>query len=150
MASKKSKISNREMNAEGGAVQEADQQTANGPSIPLTRPEKTLAPDGKRALRTKGKPGTVTAKSAGTKEKVRNGCSALEAALRILAETREALTCKALVEQMAAKGYWSSPAGRTPAATLYAAILRELQAKGKNARFQKVERGKFCLNPNVC
>jgi hypothetical protein len=31
---------------------------------------------------------------------------------------------------MAAKGYWTSPAGRTPTATLYSAILRELKTKG--------------------
>jgi hypothetical protein len=48
-----------------------------------------------------------------------------------------------LIAAMAAKGYWSSPRGRTPAATLYSAILRELQTKGETARFIKTERGKF-------
>ena len=41
---------------------------------------------------------------------------------------------------MAAKGYWSSPNGQTPAATLYSAILREINVKGKESRFKKTER----------
>jgi hypothetical protein len=46
---------------------------------------------------------------------------------------------------MATKGYWKSPGGKTPQATLYSAILREIKAKGKEARFQKTERGTFIL-----
>ena len=46
---------------------------------------------------------------------------------------------------MAAKGYWSSPGGQTPAATLYSGILRELSTKGEQARFVKTDRGKFAL-----
>ena len=53
------------------------------------------------------------------------------------------MNAKAMIETMAAKGYWTSPGGKTPHATLYAAILRELQTKGTNARFTKTERGKF-------
>ena len=71
---------------------------------------------------------------------------ALHAAVKVLAEAGEALSCKELIERMAVKGYWSSPAGKTPSATLYSAILRELKTKGSEARFKKVERGKFALN----
>jgi hypothetical protein len=46
---------------------------------------------------------------------------------------------------MAAKGYWTSPAGKTPGATLSSAILRELKMKGTDARFRKTEPGKFAL-----
>ena len=55
------------------------------------------------------------------------------------------MNCVELIEAMASKGYWSSPAGKTPHATLYAAILRELQTKGEKARFVKADRGKFAL-----
>jgi hypothetical protein len=48
-----------------------------------------------------------------------------------------------MIEAMGKKGYWTSPGGKTPHATLYSAILRELKAKGKEARFKKTERGKF-------
>jgi len=71
--------------------------------------------------------------------------SALDAAAKVLAETGEAMTTQAMIEAMAAKGYWSSPGGATPAATLYSAILRELTTKGEQARFVKTERGKFGL-----
>jgi hypothetical protein len=47
---------------------------------------------------------------------------------------------------MSKKGYWTSPGGATPQATLYSAVLREIKTKGKEARFQKTERGKFAAN----
>jgi hypothetical protein len=52
------------------------------------------------------------------------------------------MTCREMIAAMADKGYWTSPAGKTPHATLYSAVLREL-AKGSASRFQKTERGKF-------
>ncbi|HMC64812.1 MAG TPA: HTH domain-containing protein, partial [Gemmataceae bacterium] len=71
--------------------------------------------------------------------------SALDAAAKVLAESGEAMTTQAMIEAMAAKGYWSSPGGQTPSATLYSAILRELATKGEQARFVKTDRGKFGL-----
>jgi hypothetical protein len=53
------------------------------------------------------------------------------------------MTCAEMITAMAAKGYWTSPGGKTPAATLCSAILRELQTQGDAARFRKTERGKF-------
>lgn len=38
---------------------------------------------------------------------------------------------------------WTSPAAKTPHATLYAAILREIGAKGGGIRFCKTDRGMF-------
>jgi hypothetical protein len=72
--------------------------------------------------------------------------SALGAAERVLRENDTAMTTKELIEQMAAKGYWSSPAGKTPSATLYSALLREITTKGERSRFKKTERGKFALH----
>jgi hypothetical protein len=65
------------------------------------------------------------------------------AAAKVLAEDGGALNCQEMIDAMAAKGYWTSPGGKTPAATLYSAILREISAKGNEARFKKTERGKF-------
>jgi hypothetical protein len=45
--------------------------------------------------------------------------SALAAAVQVLGETGQPMNCPELIAAMAAKGYWSSPHGRTPAATLY-------------------------------
>ncbi len=72
--------------------------------------------------------------------------SGLDAAAKVLAESREPLRAKEIVEQMEAKGYWKSPGGKTPHATIYAAMLREIQDKGKDARFKKTDRGLFAAN----
>jgi HB1/ASXL restriction endonuclease-like protein with HTH domain len=69
--------------------------------------------------------------------------SALDAAAKVLTETGQAMNCQELIKAMAEKGYWTSPGGKTPAATLYSAMLRETQTKGKDSRFRKTERGKF-------
>jgi hypothetical protein len=71
--------------------------------------------------------------------------SALDAAAKVLGEKGTSMTTGELVEAMSKKGYWSSPNGLTPAATLYAAILREINAKGKESRFAKTEPGQFVL-----
>jgi hypothetical protein len=69
--------------------------------------------------------------------------SALDAAARVLAEAGKPMNCKEMIEAMAAKGYWSSPSGQTPAATLYSAMLREMDKKGEESRFKKSDRGTF-------
>jgi hypothetical protein len=75
--------------------------------------------------------------------------SALDAAAKILAETGTPMTCKELIGTMAAKGYWTSPGGATPHATLNAAILREIAVKGDLSRFVKPAPGRFALRPTV-
>lgn len=79
------------------------------------------------------------------KEKVPGKLSALDAATKVLAESGEPLTSKEMIDAMAAKGYWTSPGGATPWATLYSALIREIATKGTEARFQKTERGHFTL-----
>jgi hypothetical protein len=54
------------------------------------------------------------------------------------------LNCKTIVERAIEKGLWKT-GGKTPAATVYAAMLREIQKKGDAARFRKTERGMFTL-----
>jgi hypothetical protein len=78
-----------------------------------------------------------------------NQLSALDAAAKVLGEIGRSLSCKELITAMAAKGYWSSPKGRTPARTLYSAILRELQSKGEQSRFVKGQRGQFALRGTI-
>ena len=56
------------------------------------------------------------------------------------------MRCKHIVELAVDRGLWTLGTGRTPANTLYAAILREIKTKGDESRFVKVERGKFGLN----
>jgi hypothetical protein len=86
-----------------------------------TNPAKTKA----------GKPAKATAKADAKK------LSQIEAAVAVLAKAGEPMNCKAMVEAMAKQGLWSSPGGATPDATLYASILREINTKGKDARFSR-------------
>ena len=95
---------------------------------------------------TKGKRGgadNAPKKGKGSGEAKAKRASALDAAARVLQEKGEAMNCQEMIEAMAAKSYWKSPGGKTPAATLYSAILREITTKGKDARFRKTERGHF-------
>ena len=69
--------------------------------------------------------------------------SALDAAAQVLAASEVPMRAKEMIAAMEAKGLWSSPGGKTPEATLYAAIIREIAAKGTAARFKKHERGVF-------
>ena len=71
--------------------------------------------------------------------------SALDAAAKVLAEAGEPLNAKQMIDAMAEKGYWKSPGGKTPHATLYAAIVREITVKAAESRFRKTERGLFTL-----
>ena len=95
----------------------------------------------KKASKSSAKPETKTTRAAKSDGKL----SQLDAAVKVLGEAGTPMTTKAMIEAMATKGYWTSPGGATPAQTLYSAILRELQKKGDEARFTKVDRGQFTL-----
>ncbi len=96
------------------------------------------------ATKKKTRAGAKPAKKP-AKMKRDRGISAIDAAAKVLGETSEPMASKEMIEAMAVKGYWKSPGGKTPHATLYSAVLREIGKKGKDARFKKVERGKFAL-----
>jgi restriction system protein len=68
--------------------------------------------------------------------------SGLDAAALVLKNVGKPMHCKDIVETMLGKGLWKT-GGKTPAATIYAAILREITAKGNAARFKKTDRGLF-------
>jgi len=78
--------------------------------------------------------------------KANGNLSALDAAAKVLATAEKPMNAKELIEAMAKKKLWTSPGGKTPWATLYSAITREIAKKGKDARFKKAERGKFAAN----
>jgi hypothetical protein len=98
----------------------------------------------KAATKTTKKPKSVPAKSPPAKPTgLKKKMSALDAAAQVLAENGGSMGTKELIEVMAARKLWESPNGKTPAATLYAAILRELTTKGAASRFRKTEPGQF-------
>jgi hypothetical protein len=100
------------------------------------------------------KPTSKNAKNVKTKKKlgepidakrVEKKLSALNAAARVLAETKKVLSCSELIAAMASKGYWTSPGGKTPQATLSSAIQREIVLKKDQSRFKKTAPGRYTL-----
>ena len=131
------------------ATTEASAHASNGKAAAADRPVKQpKQARGKMAPTTSPAEAPATAPKAPSAPPAKEGAksgklSALDAAAKVLEETGQPLTCQEMIDAMANQGYWSSPGGRTPAATLYSAILRELTAKGDQCRFIKTERGKF-------
>jgi len=81
-----------------------------------------------------------------TGEKKPKRVSALDAAAQVLAKAGKPMRAQDLIAAMAEQGLWTSPGGKTPHATLYAAMLREARDKGSDSRFRKVDRGLFEAN----
>lgn len=72
--------------------------------------------------------------------------SLLDAAAHLLSlGSGDAMRCKGIVDLAVQRGLWQPGKGKTPAATLHAAVSREINAKGDASRFVKAERGKFAL-----
>jgi hypothetical protein len=117
------------------------EKTGDAPRSQLTAEENDKLVAARKAKATKAaKPAKAKADAADKK------LSAIDAAVQVLAGSKEPLNTKQMIEAMAAKGLWTSPGGKTPHATLYSAILREINEKGKDARFTKTERGRFTIN----
>jgi len=77
------------------------------------------------------------------KERKPRRTSALDAAAIVLASVNKPLRAVDLIAEMQSRGLWTSPGGKTPESTLYAAMTREITTKGDLARFKKVDRGLF-------
>lgn len=69
--------------------------------------------------------------------------SALDAAAIVLKKAGKPMGSQEMIVAMAEQGLWESPGGKTPHATLYAAMLREITTKGKESRFRKADKGLF-------
>jgi hypothetical protein len=66
----------------------------------------------------------------------------LDLAAEVLKKADKPMGCKEMVEAVLAGGKWTTK-GKTPAATLYSAIIREIADRTRGSRFKKVERGQF-------
>ena len=88
---------------------------------------------------------TEKAKTAAkTKAKKERRPSGLDAAATVLAEAGKPMNTAEMVKRMLETGLWKTD-GKTPAATIYAAIIREIAVKGGQSRFRKTDRGHFEL-----
>ena len=75
--------------------------------------------------------------------------SQLDAAAQVLAKSKSSLSIVEICGAIEKAGTWESPAGKTPGATLSAAINREIKVKGEHSRFAKVERGQYAKGPGA-
>jgi hypothetical protein len=119
-----------------------------GPAVlgpaPDAKPKGMRAKGAKPARPTKPASATKNAKSSKpAKEAKPKRVSALDAAAQVIAGAKAPMRAKEMIAEMEAKGLWKSPGGKTPEATLYAAIIREIAAKGDKARFKKHDKGQF-------
>ncbi len=97
------------------------------------------------SAKTTGQSRAKKAKGADRQRKPKR-VSALAAAAQVLSKEDKPMGAQELITAMAEQGLWKSPAGKTPHATLDAAMLREVAAKGTASRFRKVDRGLFASN----
>lgn len=109
-------------------------------------PKDTKEPKANTPAKPKAKP---AASPPAANVKADKPLSALDAALKVLAEAGTPMNCKELIEAMTQKGYWKPAQGKTPANTLHAAICAEIKKKGTASRFEKVGRGQFALRPTA-
>ena len=120
-------------------------QKAKGKTSKAVKPSKmvvpvTQAPPKKKAVK------KVTPKKAvqqKTAKPSKDKLSLLDATAIVL-KKQSPLTCKQLIERMAEAELWKSESA-TPANTLHAALSKEIRVKGKDSRFEKVDRGQFGL-----
>ncbi|MHC4405062.1 MAG: winged helix-turn-helix domain-containing protein [Planctomycetota bacterium] len=117
------------------------------PAAQKTTKTPTAAPDAKKGAKPKdeAKRTKAATRARGGDQKAKKP-GGLDAAARVLAEAKKSMTCREIVDVAFEKGYWKS-GGKTPHATVYSAIIREIAAKGKDARFRKTGRGQFAANP---
>ena len=84
-------------------------------------------------------------KKTATTNETEKKLSLMSAAIAVLKESDEPLNCKRMIELTKERGLWTPTSGKTPEQTLYSAIVREIKAKGADARFKLVTKGHFAL-----
>jgi hypothetical protein len=131
-AEKATKVTPRGVKVSGKQEGSAKAEDSQASAAPTTKPG-----DAKQST-TARQNGT----QAGTRKKSR--MSGLDAAAVVLAEVGKPINCKELIERVFAKGLWTT-SGKTPAATIHAAMIREIRDKGAKSRFRKHRRGTFVI-----
>lgn len=124
--------------ARKAALAEINERINGTPNGSPTTPAAAKAAKGGKA---KAAPKAKTPKAPKPAKAKKVSC--LDAAAQVLAGSKVPMRATEMIAEMEKKGLWTSPGGKTPEATLYAAIIREIAAKGTAARFKKHERGVF-------
>jgi len=116
-----------------------------------TASERAMAQSATRAKKDAKSPAKRDTGERGATGGERDGkpMSLLDAAAHILSlGAALPMRCQDIVKLAIDRNLWTPGKGKTPASTLYAAIHREIKAKGDASRFRKAERGKFALVAN--
>ena len=133
--------------AVGGNTAATGAKKGQSPKKPKAVPDADTVPTVATTGEADAKPATSDKQPKGERqpkaEKKPKRLSGLDAAAKVLEETGETMNVKQIVELAESKGYWKSPGGKTPWATVYLAIIREISKKGSDSRFRKAERGRF-------
>jgi hypothetical protein len=153
MATKTTKQTTKKAAKKATAKKAARKPAAKRPSMSKSaaraegaqRTKTAQAAKAKPASAVAAKPASATAKASKSakapKERKPKRVSGLDLAAKVLADAGEPLNAKTIAERAIAAGWKTN--GKTPEATLYAAIIREIAKKGKDARFAKHDRGLF-------
>lgn len=115
---------------------DGDKRGKQRKAVAVPRVDGEALAEGARANRRK-----AAAKDAKAKPAKAKRVSGLDLAAKVLADAGEPLAAKTIAERAITAGWKTN--GKTPHATLYAAIIREISDKGTESRFRKVERGRF-------
>lgn len=127
-----------------GAGGEGAGEGAEGRKAASPRPPKASGGAGGKGKRSQVRPTKgVKTENGPRKPNPNRPMSGLDAAAKVLADAGEPMRVKDIVETADKKGLWRSKAGKTPEATVYAAIIREIRDKGVDSRFKKTARGTF-------
>jgi len=134
-----------ELSEQQPATGKPAQEAAQPPDVRVGGPEEAGATTSLPLVKTT--PRRRRAKDTGKADKQRKRekpkhLGGLDAAAQVLAEAGKPMSCSEIVDVMLERKLWTTT-GKTPHATIYAGIIREVAAKGRESRFRKTGRGMF-------
>lgn len=136
-------IAQRIERLEGGEGAAANAATNAATTAHDAAANKAATKRGKKAAAATGEPAAAGGKPAKAPKPAKvKKVSGLDAAAMVLAESGSPMKAVDMLAAITKRGLWTSK-GKTPEATLYAAIIREIAAKGSASRFRKHDRGLF-------
>ena len=118
---------------------------------PAPPPPVAPAPDAGTVVASAGSPRPPAAKKGSKPKATKPGkakpdkpkrLSGLDAVAKVLHEAGKPMSAKQMVDEALKRKLWAT-GGKTPEATVYAAIIRDIAARGRESRFRKTGRGQF-------
>jgi hypothetical protein len=125
-------------------VSDAGRLAVHHTNVPVARGARGKGKASKATKAASGRNGREKGAPRGEKGAKARKPGLVDAAIQVMKAASKPMNCQEVVKAILEKKVWSSE-GKTPHATLYSSILREIQKKGAEARFVKAERGKFAL-----